>query len=248
MAFAIPRSLLARVPDRRALYVAMASVPWLILALADRIPLLSLLCVAPSAELLARLRIESLFAFDSSTIVAQAAAWLVMIAAMASPLVYPLAHYVMVRSRRDDRVPAVIAFLSGYIAVWMMALILATSWLLCLALSLPPSAIAPAAFAAAALWQLCPIKTWALRRCHRTWPISVDGWTAAGSCLLLGMRHGTYCSIACLPMMTASMVGTPHVLAMLVVWAIAVGERFSLRPSRAAPVVLLALMGMVSAV
>jgi predicted metal-binding membrane protein len=127
------------------------------------------------------------------------APWLVMLAAMAPPLVWrPLAGL----ATRRRRLTAIPLFAAGYAAVWLaagLALSLAALSLQALARAESFSALA-AALALALAWQASPAKRAALRLCGRP---PASGPTAA---LSHGLAVGAGCVGACWAAMLVPLV------------------------------------------
>ena len=233
--------------ERSWLWLLPVVPPWIVLALAGPGGLVRDLCLAPGSESLARMSAQFAALADPSALVRAAAGWLLMIAAMAPPLLHPMVQHVAVRSFRDRQARGVALFVAGYVAVAMAGFFVVVGGLVALVAATPGIAPAVTASAVAALWQVGPLKTWALRRCHRTFPLRPRGVAADLSCLAFGLRHGWFCALSCLPMMAATMAIEPHLAAMLVVAAIAVVERNSRTPRLCWSALLLLLMGLASA-
>jgi predicted metal-binding membrane protein len=93
------------------------------------------------------------------------------------------------------------------------------------------AAYVAAGFAAAALWQLTPVKRWALRACHRAMPLAPQGWRAEMDCLRYGSTMGGYCLASCGVLMLACSLAGHSLPAMLGAAALGVVERYGPRVS-----------------
>ena len=69
-----------------------------------------------------------------------------------------------------------------------------------------PARMAASGFVLAALWQLPPVKRRALRRCHRTFPLTLTGWGAHRDCFVHGTGYGMGCIGSCWAMMLGLML------------------------------------------
>lgn len=143
--------------------------------------------------------------------------WAVMVAAMMLPLVFDHLQYAATRSLWRRRQRAMLGFLCGYVAVWMLAGIAA--------MAAASVLTATVAVAIAFLWQLTPWKRRALVACHRTMPLAPEGWRADGDCLRCGWSIGSACVVTCGAMMLACVAIGHSLPAMVVVTMIAAVER-----------------------
>ena len=162
-------------------------------------------------------------AAPSSSWTLAAAAWLVMIAAMMLPLLVDAIRTAAARSLWTRRDRAIGLFLAGYAAPW----VLTGAGVVVAAVAFAPVSPrwAAAAFVAAAIWQLTPIKKRALLSCHRTMPLAPRGWRADRDCLRYGWSVGRHCVMSCGVMMTACVLASHGLVAMAGVTAIAAVER-----------------------
>jgi predicted metal-binding membrane protein len=160
-----------------------------------------------------------------------ASGWLLMLAVMAPLLVGPLRH-IRERSFAHRRARAMVLFVIGYAAVWMIAgmglqvlalaaialatQLVASDRLLCLALSILVSM----------LWQVSPAKQWFLNRCHRRPQLAAFGAPADRAVFDFGLTHGAACVGACWALMLLPLFAGPgHVLMMFAVVLFAIAER-----------------------
>lgn len=164
---------------------------------------------------------------DSFNLTQLAAGWLLMLAAMTPPLIAAPLRHVRERSFAHRRVRAMVLFVIGYGAVWMiagmglqvmaLAVRLASSdTLMCLAFSA----------AAATLWQVSPAKQWCLNRCHRRPQLAAFGARADRAAFDFGLSHGAACVGACWALMLLPLLaGQGHVFTMLAVMLFIFAER-----------------------
>jgi predicted metal-binding membrane protein len=130
--------------------------------------------------------------------------WLVMLVAMMTPLLADPLRHLWVRSLPRRRWIAIVLFLIGYVAIWMLAgmvLMLSTvllrivvgddKWLVVLGLAL----------ALAIAWQSSPWKQACLNHCHWTPRLSPFGLAANWDCLRYGIVNGLWCVGACWALM-----------------------------------------------
>ena len=128
-------------------------------------------------------------------------AWVVMVAAMMIPLVWPAVRHVGLNSLRWRRQRAIAVFLAVYVAVWTVfgAVVLLVRDLL-------PVSRGPAfaaVLAVAALWQLSPQQRRFRWACHRTVPLPPRGLPAVAGDVRFGLRQGLACVGVCWPLMLA---------------------------------------------
>jgi predicted metal-binding membrane protein len=154
--------------------------------------------------------------------------WALMIVAMMAPLVVAPLRHVHDRSFARRRARAILLFVAGYVAVWMVAgvalqvLALAARWaapapLVCFSL----------ACAVALVWQVSPAKQWCLNRCHRQPQLAAFGMAADHDALVFGLSNGVFCVGACWALMLLPLlVGRGHLPAMIAVALFVFAERF----------------------
>ncbi|MDQ3287554.1 MAG: DUF2182 domain-containing protein [Pseudomonadota bacterium] len=148
-----------------------------------------------------------------------AAGWVVMVAAMMTPLLFvPL---VQVHSASLKRVQPLATgfFAAGYFAIWIVA----GSAFLSLALTMRIASGGGrgaflVALAVATIWQMSPGKQAALNRCHGRRPLAAFGAAAYWDSLMAGLTHGGWCLASCWALMLAALVAPAfHFAAMLFV-------------------------------
>lgn len=165
--------------------------------------------------------------------VTPAAGWLLMIAAMMVPMVLGSVRATAARSMWRRRSRAIAGFLLGYVGMWFIAglLILALLDALELDKRFSSPALAAAGFAAAAAWQLTPVKRRALWSCHRTAPLAPRGWKADGDCIRYGWTIGGRCVVSCWALMLACLLAGHGLVPMGIVAVTGAGERYLKRPT-----------------
>jgi predicted metal-binding membrane protein len=166
---------------------------------------------------------------------APAAGWVLMLAAMMSPvLIHPL-HHVRTRSLTHRRVRAMVLFVAAYAAIWIApgGVLLAVSQALTEA---APDSPMPAmsGLLVALLWQCSPVKQRCLNRCRVHPPLAAFGAAADLDTLRFGATHGLWCAGSCWAMMLAPMLMPHgHLVAMAVATLIVFSERLEqARPPR----------------
>lgn len=154
--------------------------------------------------------------------------WGLMVLAMMLPLTLPRLQWVAFRSLRQRRHRAMLCFLIGYLAPWML-LGLAAAWLGTVARGQGPLPAA-AVFGLAALWMLTPAWRRARAACHRTVPLAPSGWKADRSCMRYGLLIGAPCLASCGPLMLGCALSGHSLVVMLGGLALGLLERRSFRP------------------
>jgi predicted metal-binding membrane protein len=153
----------------------------------------------------------------SSPLLGAISGWILMTLAMMPPLVLPAVRHVGFRSLRVRRHIAIAEFLAGYLGIWLavgIGLLVVFRATDTVRSGTDPRIVATAAYGAAILWQLTPLKRRALWRCHRTVPLALDGWRADVSCLLFGAGIGRDCVTSCWLLMALPLLA-PHSLAVM---------------------------------
>jgi len=229
--------------------LAISAGAWLIMALFATGSFVPRICYSPSfgpiESSIVRLRVLPI----SSQFAPEYIGWLLMTIAMMLPLtVFPVRH-VAFRSFSWRRNRAVAGFLIGYLLVWALV-----------GVALVPVLIAARALEGsggrfaltvglvlAAVWQLTPLKLRASRRCHRIIALSAAGWRADADCVRFGVGTGGNCAFSCWALMLTPALASHSLLAMTCVQAVALHERYELRPrSRVIIPILLTCAAMVS--
>jgi predicted metal-binding membrane protein len=153
--------------------------------------------------------------------------WLLMLAVMTPPLIVAPLRHVRERSFARRRARAMLLFVIGYGAVWMIAGIGLQVMALVAQLALSDTLTCLALSAAAAtLWQVSPAKQWCLNRCHRRPQLAAFGAAADRAAFDFGLSHGAACVGACWALMLLPLfAGQGHVLTMVAVMLFAFAER-----------------------
>ena len=208
--------------------IALSAVAWAITIGFDRSDLVPSLC--QSVSTIDRIRSSSFVTtvlMNSSA--GQALSCFVMLLAMMTPLIWqPLSH-VWDRSLAERRVRAILLFLGGYLGAWMI--VMAILALLAVALKLVAGGeIATFAIgvAAAALWQLTPIKARFLRQCHVLRPLPAFGLSADFASFHYGLEIARSCIVACWAIMLLPLISdVAHIPMMGAVAFLMLFERYS---------------------
>ena len=157
--------------------------------------------------------------------------WSLMVVATMPPLVLAAIRATSRASLWHRRNRAIGGFLLGYLSPWL-AFGLAVSAVTG-ATTLEDSHGAPAAavgFGLAAAWQVTSVKRRALWSCHRTAPLSPDGWRADRDCIRYGYDIGKRCLHSCWAMMLACALAGHSLPAMACVAILGAVERYAARP------------------
>jgi predicted metal-binding membrane protein len=156
---------------------------------------------------------------DPGTLGFYVGVWVVMMAAMMFPSIWPMVvSYARIQGRRQTRgkmqagpVPVVL-FVGGYLAAWT-AFGVAAYGVLELGRSLSIDAlawdsagpyVAGGVILAAAAYQLTPAKDVCLRKCRGAMDFVFGHWKpGSGGALLMGVEHGAWCVGCCWALMAA---------------------------------------------
>jgi hypothetical protein len=176
-------------------------------------------------------------------------AWSLMVIAMMLPLTVGPLRVTVARSLWRRRQRAILEYLGGFTAVWILA---GAALLSARAASVDAGWLLPsgqrqaesAALLLAAVWQLTPTKRRALLACHRAHPLAPCGWRSVLDCLRYGAATGRDCLRSCGVMMGALVVGDMAIGAMAVVAGVTLTECYSVRPRFAASAGVLAVLAM----
>jgi predicted metal-binding membrane protein len=156
-----------------------------------------------------------------------AGAWALMVAAMMVPVVIGPLRHVRQRSFATRRPRAVLLFLVGYAAVWIVAGVPLQALALALRWAGPgPALCLGLAAAATMVWQVSPGKQWCLNRCHRQPSLAAFGAPADRDAFDFGLTNGAACVGACWALMLLPLfAGDGHLAAMLAVAVFIFAER-----------------------
>ena len=167
--------------------------------------------------------------------------WSLMALAMMLPVALPGLAYVAAHSYRWRRRPAMVQFAAAYLSLWVAFGALALGLLSFV--HLRAEIEVAAALGIAAAWELTAPKRRALRDCHRSIPLPVDGRGASLGPARFGLVNGYACVRACWPTMLVMAVvpGGQMLFWMPVLTVLMAGEKLARRPKRAAWIVAGAL-------
>ena len=153
--------------------------------------------------------------------------WMLMVAAMMLPLQIDKIRRTAERSLWSRRHRASTAYLLGYLSMWaVIGVPLAwafTRWHISDGIHWPIGAAI--GFLATAAWLLTPWKRVAARMCHRTTPLSADGWKADRDCVWFGWMSGCWCALNCWPLMLVCWLSGHSIVAMPVSFALGWTDR-----------------------
>jgi predicted metal-binding membrane protein len=145
---------------------------------------------------------------DSVSLLAATPAWGLMALAMMVPAALPAMRHVACTSLYWRRRRAAAEFLAVFVGLWtafgVLVLFPLSSWEATRSPLLPAAALA-----AAALWQLTPLKHRALLACHRSRPIPPRGWRASAGTSTFALYNGGACLASCWAMMVAASLAGP---------------------------------------
>lgn len=169
-------------------------------------------------------------ALEAASLLASVPMWGAMALAMMVPAALPAVRHVARNSLYWRRRRAAAEFLAVFVALWtafgLLLLTPLTAW--DAAQSQPALA---GALAAAALWQLTPLKHRALLACHRSHPLPPRGWRASAGTANFALRNGAACVGSCWAMMAAaSLAGPGRLLWMGAMTGVMAGEKLIDRP------------------
>lgn len=154
-----------------------------------------------------------------------------MVIAMMLPLTIPNVRHVALSSLWRRRHRAIVAFLVGFLAVWIaVQTVIVGAWGL-LAPLIGWEIVAGVAMVAAVLWEIAPNKRRWLRRCHRTVSLAPRGWRADVDCVHYGVTTGFSCVAMCWALMAASAAFAHALLVMAVLFGVQVSGRYQRRHS-----------------
>ena len=144
--------------------------------------------------------------------------WVVMMIGMMTPSAAPmlLLFSGTVAARQERGVPvSVLAFASGYLAVWTGFSVVATlaQWalhetaMLSAAMRTSNALVGGSILIAAGLYQLTPLKTACLTHCRSPLGFLMTGWRAGrAGAVRMGAHHGVYCLGCCWALMAVLFV------------------------------------------
>lgn len=131
--------------------------------------------------------------------------WLLMSLAMALPGELPAVQYVATNTFRSSRSSAVTEFVTVYLLIWLACGLPAIAVMTALR-GLPVDALFATALAAAAGYELTPLKRHALNRCHRGAPLPPTGVRRVTGVARFGWLNASGCVASCWPAMLAAAI------------------------------------------
>jgi len=168
----------------------------------------------------------------------EARGWLLMVFAMMVPFTYVSLRRLAEKSYRTRRFRALLAYLAGYVGVWMLPLAAV------IPLRVYPlgheALLATALCAGAAAWAVHPLRERLFLRCHREIPVRPLGWKADYDACRQGLTQAFPCIGGCLPLMLACTI-THHHIVMMVGGLILAGMERRMFRFRSAPLAVGAL-------
>lgn len=151
--------------------------------------------------------------------------WLFMVMAMMVPLMAQSLRWVAERSFRARQGRAMVGYLVGYLAPWMVlglgvAGLLGQAWA-------HDARLAPITFLLAAAWSATPVYLRLVGASHRTIPLAPRSWRADRDCLRFGLRQGVPCVASCALLMVGCTLTGHGFVAMLGGAALGASERLA---------------------
>jgi predicted metal-binding membrane protein len=226
--------------------LAISAAAWIVLFGQTPMPALSELCLAPGGAAPSDFADWLRIAWEKVVGGRMLLDWAVMTLAMVPPLAIPLVRHVAIRSFAHRRHLALAEFLGGALLAWLIVGVVILAALSAASQSWAGKPFAALLFFVAALWQFAPAKRRALRRCHRTIPLSPTGWRADRDCASYGFQFGRSCVASCGFMMTASVVGAHSPIICLCVQLVALAERRAREPEPLPSALILGACGAVA--
>ena len=172
-------------------------------------------------------------AIGAASLLASIPMWGAMALAMMVPAALPAVRHVAQTSLYWRRRRAAAEFLAIFVVIWTAFGLLVLTPLAAWDPARSPLVFA-AALAAAALWQLTPLKHRALLACHRSHPLPPRGWRASLGTANFALRGGGACLGSCWAMMAAaSLAGPGRLLWMGAMSGAMAPEKLAEKPRRA---------------
>jgi predicted metal-binding membrane protein len=142
--------------------------------------------------------------------------WLLMLAAMMTPVLIRPIQFVRASSLARRRRRSTVLFVVSYMAVWTFAGVP----MLALVAVLESSGLAlyiqgAAIFFIALVWQCSPAKQVCLNRCHALWELTASGRVTDTDTLVFGATQGLWCAGSCWAwMLSPLLLPSGHAMAM----------------------------------
>ncbi len=209
------------------------------------------LCLNPSASLakdfLTGLKLQ-LFQVSPWALVKE---WGLMVLAMMLPLAVPHLSIFCARLYRPMQRRAMVAVLSGFVAIWLVIGLFAVPLMLALRALASVQGLAwvvpVLAYGAAILWSLSPTRQKVLRRCHMVPVICGQGYAVYHAAFRFGVRLGVLCGTTCGLAMAAPMLSGQGILAMALITHVLLTERLAHQALMAQTAMPLAFVGLMAA-
>lgn len=220
-------ALAVRRPHAWLVMLVTASLAaWLLLACDSGSMMLSAFCTAGtprSPPLSASFDLAVLLISPAKLITGSA----LMITAMMAPLIAEPLQHVHDRSFASRRARAMLVFIAGYAAAWLVAGVALQIVALIARWTLPEALLRLGlATGVAVLWQVSPAKQWFLNRCHNRPQLAAFGAAADGDALGFGLASGGACAGGCWALMLLPLLlPYGHLPAMLAIALFVAAER-----------------------
>jgi|SRR5882757_5384538 len=210
----------------------ITSEPGVLQHLSESFPEFWMLAVSAAAWL--ALFAQTLAPVHDSGVIANWRHWMLMVLAMMLPLQIHGVRSTAERSLWPRRHRAILGFLFGYLAVWALAGAVLSWTVVALSIShrIGWTLGAAIAFSIETVWLLSPWKQVAALMCHRTLPLSPDGWRADRDCLNYGWIIGYGCAVNCWPLMLVCWLSGHSLSAMVLAFVLGWTDRHAGQDTR----------------
>lgn len=137
--------------------------------------------------------------------------WLLMVAAMMTPMLGGPVSHVRARSLPHRRFRATAFFITGYCMVWIAAALPIVTMVIAIPIFFPVSIVSLAiVFAIGLAWQCSPAKQLCLNHCHSLPALDIHGLEADVSAWRFGYTQGVWCCGACWALMMIPLAMEDH--------------------------------------
>lgn len=152
-----------------------------------------------------------------------------MVVAMMLPLTLPsIRHAALSGAARGHR--AIGGFVTGYLAVWMVGMLVITvAWTFAASL-VGWMAAAAGTVALAALWEAAPPRHRLAHQCTQTVPLTQRGWRGDAECARFGAASGVACVGTCWALMAACVAFAHSLPVMVALFGVQAAGRYGRRP------------------
>jgi predicted metal-binding membrane protein len=152
--------------------------------------------------------------------------WPVMSIGMMLPVTLPWLRYVALNSTVRRRLLAMLLYVAAFMAVWVALGALELGAAGAAGAIAPRPVVLSLGLLVAGAWEFSALKRVTLVRCHWTVALPPAGRRANMACLRFGARRGMACAVNCWALMLVmALVGVTQVALMVVVTAVAVGQK-----------------------